>query len=156
LAISGSTDLLSFLLVAGEREARQLVSNAARHDTARYAAIPTSKLASIKIPEASQERFRRAVYAIMQWNKQHDKQPLQQWYITTLAIQNLVGGRKEAIKEFQEAMLDEIEEHHNELGIKANFNRKPVSIKEMITVPENPLDYPWGKQVEPEEAPVSA
>jgi hypothetical protein len=156
LAISGSTDLLSFLLAAGEREARQLVSNAARHDTARYAAIPTSKLASIKIPEASQERFHRAVYAIMQWNKEHEKQPLQQWYITTLSIQNLVGGRKEAIKEYQEAMRDEIEEHHRELGIKANFNRKPVSIREMVTVPENPLDYPWGTQAETVEAEATA
>ena len=148
LAISGSTDLLSFLLAAGEREARQLVSHAARHDTARYAAIPTSKLASIKIPEASAERFRRAVYAIMQWNKEHEKQPLQQWYITTLSIQNLVGGRKEAIKEYQEAMRDEIEEHHRELGIQVNFNRKPVSIREMIEVPESPRDYPWGTQAE--------
>jgi uncharacterized protein (DUF1778 family) len=155
LAISGSTDLLSFLLAAGEREARQLVSNARRHDTARYAAIPTSKLAAIKIPEASAERFRRAVHAIMEWNKAHDKQPLQQWYITTLAIQNLVGGRKEAIKEYQDAMREEIEEHHNELGIKANFNRKPVSIKEMIKVPENPLDYPWGMQAEAVEEAVT-
>lgn len=153
LAISGSTDLLSFLLAAGEREARQLVSNARRHDTARYAAIPTSKLASIKIPEASQERFRRAVYAIMEWNKAHEKQPLQQWYITTLAIQNLVGGRKEAIKEYQEAMRDEIAEHHQQLDIHANFNRKPVSIREMITVPEEPEKYPWGKQVEEEAIP---
>jgi len=156
LAISGSTDLLSFLLAAGEREARQLVSNAARHDTARYAAIPTSKLASIKIPEASAERIRRGVYAIMQWNKAHDKQPLQQWYITTLAIQTLVGGRKEAIKEYQEAMREEIEEHHHELGIQANFNRKPVSIKEMVAVPENPQDYPWGKQAEEVGEPVTA
>jgi uncharacterized protein (DUF1778 family) len=148
LAISGSTDLLSFLLAAGEREARSLVSNARRHDTARYAAIATSKLAAIKIPEASQERFRRAVYAIMEWNKAHDKQPLQQWYITTLSIQNLVGGRKEAIKEYQEAMREEIEEHHQELDIHANFNRKPVSIREMITVPEEPEKYPWGRPAE--------
>ncbi len=156
LAISGSTDLLSFLLAVGEREAKSLVHNAARHDTARYVAIPTSKLASIKIPEASQERFHRAVYAIMEWNKAHDKQPLQQWYITTLAIQNLVGGRKEAIKEYLEADGEEIKDHHDELGIKPNFNRKPVSIKEMIKVPEEPEKYPWGKQAEPEEAPASA
>jgi hypothetical protein len=151
LAISGSSDLLSFLLAAGEREARQLVSNAARHDTARYAAIPTSKLASIKMPEASQERFRRAVYAMMQWNEKHDKQSLQQWYITTLAIQNLVGGRKEAIKEYQEVMREEIEAHHHQLKIQPSFNRKPVKISEMITVAENPLDYPWGKPTEAQE-----
>jgi len=96
------------------------------------------------------------VYAIMEWNKAHDKQPLQQWYITTLAIQNLVGGRKEAIKEYLEADGEEIKDHHDELGIKPNFNRKPVSIKEMIKVPEEPEKYPWGKQAEPEEAPASA
>ena len=55
-----------------------------------------------------------------------------------------------------EADGEEIKDHHDELGIKPNFNRKPVSIKEMIKVPEEPEKYPWGKQAEPEEAPASA
>ncbi|GLV53159.1 hypothetical protein KDH_00140 [Dictyobacter sp. S3.2.2.5] len=49
----------------------------------------------MKVPEAGTERYRRAVYTLMQWNEAH--RPLEQWYITTLSIQKLVGGRKEAI-----------------------------------------------------------
>lgn len=148
LALTGTANLLSFLLAAGEREARQIVKEAKRHDTTLYAALPTSKLAAMRVPEASHERIRRAVYAIMQWNQAHDQIPLQQWYITTLAIQNLVGGRKEVIKEYQQAYQEEIQAHHDQLGIKPSFNRKPVAIQAMVTVPEEPTAYPWGLPVD--------
>ncbi|GHO76892.1 hypothetical protein KSD_46630 [Ktedonobacter sp. SOSP1-85] len=39
MAQTGASDLLSYLLVAGEREARHLRSQARRHDSERYAAI---------------------------------------------------------------------------------------------------------------------
>ena len=110
--------------------------------------MTTSKLATMKVQAASQERIRRGVYAIMQWNEQHAGKPLEQWYITTLSVQNLVGGRKEAIKEYQEAIADEIEAHHRQLGIQPNFNRKPVSIDKLITVPEEATSYPWGQPAE--------
>jgi hypothetical protein len=42
LALSGASDLLSFLLAAGEQQARQMVSQAKRHDSTRYASLPTS------------------------------------------------------------------------------------------------------------------
>ena len=146
LPLSGASDLLSFLLAAGEQEARHLVSQAKRLDTTRYVSLPTSALAKIKLPEASQERFRRAVYALMQWNLTHG--PLEQWYITTLAIQNLVGGNKELIKQYQEANLEDIEAHHQALHIKPSFNRKPVRIQEMVSVSEDPTAFPWGKSAE--------
>jgi len=155
LAFSGTSDLLTFLLAVGEREARQIVSTAAKHDTALYARMTSSKLATMKVQAATAERIRRGVYAIMQWNEQHAGEPLQQWYLTTLAIQNLVGGRKETIKEYQDAIADEIEEHHRRLGIQPNYNRKPVSIGKMITVPEEAGAYPWGKPPAAQEAEVS-
>ena len=36
------------------------------------------------------ERYWRAVYTLMQWNETH--RPLEQWYITMLSIQKLVGN----------------------------------------------------------------
>jgi hypothetical protein len=148
MRLSSASGLLSYLVVAGERRARQLISQAKRHEGEQYASMRTSQLATIKVPEASQERCRRAVYTIMQWNATHS--PLERWYITTLAIQNLVGGRKDAIKTYQEAVCEEIEAHHREWQIKPSFNRrKSVAIEKMITIPEEPTAFPWGR--EPEE-----
>jgi hypothetical protein len=146
MALSGAPDLLSYLLSAGEREARQLRSQAKRHDNERYAAVPTSKLAGMKAPEASVERFRRAVYAIMQWNETH--RPLERWYITTLALQKLVGGSKDAIKAYQDAHQEEIEAHHQKLGISLSSNRKSEKIEKTVLVPDAPTDFPWGRSPE--------
>jgi hypothetical protein len=82
MALTGASDVLSYLLAAAEQDARQLSSQARRHDTTRYVAIRTSQSADIKQLEASYERLRRAVYAMMQWNKEH--RPLERWFITTL------------------------------------------------------------------------
>jgi hypothetical protein len=146
MALTGESDLLSYLLAAAERDARQLSSQARRHDTTRYATLRTSQLADIKQLEASYERFRRAVYAIMTWNREH--RPLERWYITTLSIQKLVGGRKDSIKAYQDAHQEEIEAHHRELEITVSANRKAETIQSMIVVPEDPTDFPWGQPVE--------
>jgi hypothetical protein len=146
MAHTGASDLLSYLLAAGEREARNLRSQARRHDSERYAAMATSKLAGMKVPEAGTERYRRAVYTLMQWNEAH--RPLEQWYITTLSIQKLVGGRKEAINAYLETHRDEIEEHHRRLEIKPSYNRKAEPIAQMITIAEEPTAFPWGTMTE--------
>ncbi|GCF11390.1 protelomerase family protein [Dictyobacter arantiisoli] len=146
MALTGVSDLLSYLLAAAERDARQLSSQARRHDTTRYATLRTSQLADIKQLEASYERFRRAVYAIMQWNREH--RPLERWYITTLSIQKLVGGRKDSIKAYQDVHQEEIEAHHRELEITVSANRKAETIQSMIVVPEDPTDFPWGQPAE--------
>ncbi|GHO87180.1 protelomerase family protein [Dictyobacter formicarum] len=142
MALTGAADLLAYLLAAGEREARNVRSQTRRHDSERYAAMPTSKLAGMKVPEAGTERYRRAVYTLMQWNEAH--RPLEQWYITTLSIQKLVGGRKEAINAYLDAHRDEIEEHHRKLDIKPSYNRKAEPIGQMITIAEEPMAFPWG------------
>ena len=146
MALTGAADLLTYLLAAGEREARNVRSQARRHDSERYASMPTSKLAGMKVPEAGTERYRRAVYTLMQWNEAH--RPLEQWYITTLSIQKLVGGRKEAINAYLEAHRDEIEEHHRRLEIKPSYNRKAEPIGQMITIAEEPTAFPWGRTAE--------
>ena len=142
MALTGAPDLLAYLLAAGEREARNMRSQARRHDSERYAAMPTSKLAGMKVPEAGTERYRRAVYTLMQWNEAH--RPLEQWYITTLSIQKLVGGRKEAIHAYLDAHRDEIEEHHQKWEIKPSYNRKAEPITAMVAIAEEPTAFPWG------------
>ncbi|GHO41874.1 hypothetical protein [Ktedonospora formicarum] len=68
----------------------------------------------------------------------------ERWYITTLAIQKLVGGRKEAINAYLETHEEEIKAHHARLEIKPSFNRKPEPITEMIHIAEEPTAFPWG------------
>jgi hypothetical protein len=148
MALTGASDLLAYLIAAGEREARNLRNQARRHDTERYARMPTSKLAGVKVPEAGNERYRRAVHTLMQWNEEH--RPLERWYITTLSIQKLVGGRKEAINAYLDAHQDEIRTHHEELEIKPSYNRKAEPINVMIAIPEDPIAFPWGR-IEVEE-----
>jgi hypothetical protein len=153
MAHTGASDLLSYVLAAGVREAKNLRNQARRHDSERYAAMPTSKLGGVKVPEAGNERYRRAVWTLMQWNEAH--RPLERWYITTLSIQKLVGGRKDAINAYVDAHQDEIREHHTRLEIKPSYNRKPEPITEMITIAEEPTAFPWGRAVD-EETPVVA
>jgi hypothetical protein len=138
--------LLSFLLAAGEREARQLKS----HDSEQYVSVKTSELRKKKAEEASMEKFRRAVWTIMQWNETHSL--LERWYLATLAIQELVGGDKKLINAYLDAHAEEeIEAHHQQWEIKPSANRKHQSIQEMILVPEEPIAFPWGRAVEEEE-----
>jgi hypothetical protein len=46
------------------------------------------------------------------------------------------------VTEHLEAHKEEIEEHHQEYGITAAFNRKPFPITGMIHLPENPPGAP--------------
>jgi hypothetical protein len=149
MAHTGAADLLSYLLAAGEREARNLRTQARRHDRERYAALPTSKLAGMKEPGAGTERYRRAVQTLMAWNTTH--RPLERWYITPLSIQKLVGGRKEAMNAYLDAHRDEITAHHETLEIKASYNRKAEPITEMITIAEDPTAFPWGRPLDANE-----
>jgi hypothetical protein len=122
-----------------------LCQQARREDRDGYAAFPTSKLMGMKMPGAGDERYRRAVYTLMQWNETHG--PLDRWYITTLALQKLVGGRKEAINAYLDAHHEEIEAHHRKLEINPSLNRKPKPISAMIMICEEPTAFPWGKAV---------
>lgn len=142
---TGASDLLSYLLAGGEREARRQRSLARKQTSACYAGMPSSKLVGMKVPGAGMERYRRAVYTLMQWNEEHA--PQEQWYLTTLSMQKLVGGRKHAIAAYLDAHRDDIEEHHHKLDIKPSVNRKAEPITEVITIAEEPTAFPWGKAV---------
>lgn len=145
MVLTNACDLLSYLLAAGEREARRLCDQVRRKGCERYARMPTSQLVGMKTPEAGNERYRCAVYTLMQWNESH--RPLEQWYITTVSIQKLVGGRKDAIKAYVQAYHEEVEEYHRRLSIKSCSKRKTTPVDQLITIPEDPAAFPWGQSV---------
>lgn len=144
MVLSGSTDLLSFLLAAAEPEAQRLTHHEARHTAQSYETLSTNAL-DTRDPGARQELYRRAVFSVMQYNHEH---PLsERWYLSDRAIQSLAGGRKEFIKQYKDAHAEEIDNHHRELSIQEGFNRKPgkPQIQEIISIPNEATAFPWGR-----------
>ncbi len=142
MALSGSMDLLSFLLTVAEPEAQRLLQSLP--SSRPYETLQTNEL-DTRDPGARQELYRRAVFAIMMYNREH---PLpERWFISDRVIQYVAGGRKEFIKQYKEAHADEIEAHHREMGLRESFNRKPGSppIQEVVTIPQDATAFPWGR-----------
>lgn len=150
MALSGTTDVLSFLLAAAQPEAQRLVNQEERHDAQYYETLSTDALFSIRDrePGARQELYRRASYAIMTYNQGHSLR--ERWYLSDRAFQGLVGGRKDFIKLYKEAHAEEIDAHHRELDIQEGFNRKPGNpqIQDVISIPKEATDLPWGRSAE--------
>ncbi len=154
MSVSGVQEVVTFLVNAGLKEAKQVLGQQKRREQSLYESLPTSDLSRIKLPEATEERLRRAVYTVMQWNETHAE--LERWYINIATLQNLVGGRKPMIKAHLEAHRAEIEEHHQQFDppITPAYNRKPIPIERMITLAEEATAFPWGR--EPEKETISA
>jgi hypothetical protein len=152
MSVSGVQEVVTFLVNAGLKEAKQVLGQQKRREQSLYESLPTSDLSRIKLPEATEERLRRAVYTVMQWNGTHAE--LERWYLNIATLQNLVGGRKPMIKAHLEAHRAEIEEHHQQFDppITPTYNRKPIPIEKMITLPEQATAYPWGREPEKETA----
>ena len=152
MALSGTTDLLSFLLAAAEPEAQRLVNQEVGHSAQHYETLSTDVLFQMRNddPGARQELYRRAVYAVMLYNQQHSLR--ERWFLSDRAIQALAGGRKEFIKLYKEARAEDIEAHHREFSIQEGFNRKPGNpqIQDVVTIPAEATAFPWGR------APVEA
>jgi hypothetical protein len=96
-----------------------------------FTTLSLEQLKAMRIPEATTERIRRAVVAIMQHNReaQHD---LDRWFIRAKEIKELVGGRGELIRAYLQEHHTEIEQHHREFGLNEKFNNKPFAITDKI------------------------
>ncbi len=154
MQVAGTEEVVTFLVEAARKEANLAIGQQKRREQSLYERLPTSQLSRIKLPEATEERLRRAVYTVMRWNASHGE--LERWYLNIATLQNLVGGRKPMIKAHLEAHREEIDEHHQhfEPPITPAYNRKPISIEKMLTLPEQATAYPWGR--EPEKETTSA
>ena len=148
MAMSGATDLFSFLLAAAEPEAQRLLHQEQRHTARSYETVATKAL-DTRDPGARQELYRRAVFSIMAYNQEH--QLSERWYLSDRALQSLAGGRKDFIKQYKETHAEEIEAHHRALSIQEGFNRKPgkPQIQDLIAIPNEPEAFPWGRSSSP-------
>lgn len=108
-----------------------------RYHQTDFTQLSLSQLKAMRIPAATHERIRRAVEAIMQYNRaaQHD---LDRWYIRIKEVKELVGGRGEIIAAYLKDHQSEIEQHHQEFHLTEKYNQKPFGITEVVHLPETP------------------
>ena len=103
-----------------------------------FRTLTLTQLRNTKLPGAAEERFRRAVQAIMRYNDQAAAVEMM-WFINASVVTDLVGGRPADAKALLEGDLaEEIEAHHQKHGLKPGFNRRALKITKRITVPEEP------------------
>jgi hypothetical protein len=118
-----------------------------RHAGKDYAKMSTTELRNTKMPGAAQERFRRAVQAIMDYNDQEGMLPEMRWYVTPAVVTDLVGGRPPDAKEYIQSCWEEIDAHHQKYKLRPGYNRRSINIRERVSVPE----LPTGEGLEAEE-----
>jgi hypothetical protein len=121
-------------LLSAKRDFRK--SYEKRHQGKDYSTLPLSELRNTKTPGAAQERFKRAADAIIAYNDQA-AMPELRWYINAAVVTDLVGGRPSDAKAYLDTRQD-VEAHHQKHNLTPGYNRRPISIKERITVPELP------------------
>jgi hypothetical protein len=124
-----------------------------RHQGKDYTRLSLTELRNTKTPGAAQERYRRAVEAIMAYNDRVDMPELR-WYINPAVVVDLVGGRPADVKAYLESRQEEIAAHHTKYGLTPGYNRRPISITARITVPERPLEPERNEEQVAEEVPA--
>ncbi len=136
-------------LLSSKRDLRK--SYEKRHVGKDYSGLSLKELRNTKTPGAAQERFRRATDAIMFYNDQA-AMPELMWYINPAVVTDLVGGKPSLASEYLETRKEELDAHHKKYGLTPGYNRRPISIKDRITVPESPMVEPANSEtVEPSE-----
>jgi hypothetical protein len=102
-----------------------------------FTQLSLAQLKAMRIPEATTERIRRAVAAIMEHNRQaqHD---LDRWFIRAKEIKELVGGRGELIAAYLKEHQAEIAQHHQEFGLNEKYNTTPFPVTEAIRLEDVP------------------
>lgn len=127
-----------------------------RHLGKDYTKMTLSALRNTKTPGAAQERFRRAVAAIMAYNDAA-AEPEMRWYISPAVVVDLVGGRPSDAKEYLLSRKEELDAHHNKFDqkITPGYNRRPMPITQRIKMEDAPAGVTQGDLTETSEVAVA-
>jgi hypothetical protein len=133
--IQEEEDPASYLRGLVERDRKFQAGIAQRYKDVDFTAMTFEQLKAggIKDIRAANERYRRAVDAIIAWNNAQTD-PLHLWYINAAAVRDLVGGKNELVQRYLDTRAEELEAHHKQYGLTPKQNRKPVKIEAQITV----------------------
>jgi hypothetical protein len=115
-----------------------LKSYSKRHEGKDYSTMSMTSLKNTKQRGAADERFKRAVDAILAYNDAPSTIPDLRLFINGQAVKDLVGGRLPDAKEYVESRTD-LAAHHAKYELTKAFNRRPKPISHYVTVPEMPV-----------------
>jgi hypothetical protein len=96
-----------------------------------YSSMTMDELKRARVPEASLERWRRAVDWIMDYNRKASMPELR-WFINASAVKMLVGGRGTEIGKYLQTRKSELDEHHKQLGLTPGRNHGRTNIRERV------------------------
>lgn len=132
--VADEPDPIEYLRELVQRDRKFQAAIAARHSNVDFTQVPMADLRKkYKTLEAAQERYRRAIDAVIAHNEQQTD-PLHLWYINAPLIKELVGGRLDFIQEYLDSRKEEIAAHHKRFDLTARQNRKPTSVAGEIVV----------------------
>jgi hypothetical protein len=94
-------------------------------------------LAKTKTTEAANERFMRAVAAIMAFNAAASV-PEQRWYINAKVVTDLVGGKPSLAGAYLDDRQEGLDAHHKLYNLTSAYNRRPIKITDRLRVPNMP------------------
>jgi hypothetical protein len=134
MTISGQ-DFQAFLMEALSKEAHFKIGLSTRHANKDFSKLTTKELVNTKHPEATKERIRRAIIAIVKYNEQAPSAN-DRWYINGSSVHKLVGGRFSIINEYFAEHQADIDQENAEHELTPAYNRKALGIEKVITVPE--------------------
>jgi hypothetical protein len=131
MEIAESENVEAFVREAAIIQARKRVAETARIQTLDFSAMSLKKLEKQKHPDATRERARRAVDAVMAYNTSVEDVNLR-WHINVNVVRQLVGGRPEIIKEYLGARAEDLEQHHRDYEILPRRNRPSELVKQEV------------------------
>ncbi len=132
--VADEGDPVVYLRKLVERDHKFQQAIADRGANVDYTQVPMADLRrKYRTLEAAQERYRRAVDAVIVHNESQGD-PLHLWYINAPLVKELVGGRLDFIQNYLATRQAEINEHHKRFSLTSKQNRKPVSVVDEITV----------------------
>jgi hypothetical protein len=131
MEVAGHEDVEAFVREATIIQARKRVAEQARIQTLDFSAMTLKELEKQKHPDATRERARRAIDAVMAYNA-HVQDVNLRWHINANVVRQLVGGRPEIIKAYLEERAEDLEEHHTHYAILPRRNRPSELVKQEI------------------------
>lgn len=139
MEIAGSEDVEAFVREATIIQARKRVAETVRIQTLDFSAMSLKELERQKHPDATRERARRAIDAVMAYNARVQDVNLR-WHINVNVVRQLVGGRPEIIKAYLGERSEELDEHHRHYAILPRRNRPSELIKQEIVLDQGSAD----------------
>ena len=132
----------AFVRQALERESKRVVNLAKIVQEQRdkgLETVPTSQLEHVRRAPEANERLRRAIATIVDFNDRCTD-PNQLWFLNQKLLRDFTGSAPDYINRMLEANNEYLVQHHERLGITPAHNRIPTkrSIREVLALPENP------------------